>query len=154
MKNSKKSLKTNPGDLLESSKRQVMPSFSKASFISLAFFKTSSLVPIGMMATFIGAILGGKTSPRSSKGYPIRLELGMRDLEKNVLTLVRRDTLEKQEIHLDEVINQVEERLEKIQENLYNRALERRNTMLYEAKKKKRFIFLKIRKSISMKKSF
>ncbi len=77
---------------------------------------------------------GFKFAEAEVKGYPIRLELGMRDLEKNVLTLVRRDTLEKQEIHLDEVTNQVEERLEKIQENLYNRALERRNTMLYEAK--------------------
>ena len=76
---------------------------------------------------------GFKFAEAEVKGYPIRLELGARDLEAGLVTLVRRDTLEKIQIPLENVTIKIEELLENIQENLYNRALERRNTMLYEA---------------------
>lgn len=76
---------------------------------------------------------GFKFAEAEVKGYPIRLELGPRDLEAGLVTLVRRDTLEKIQVPLEDVTTKIEELLENIQENLYNRALERRNTMLYEA---------------------
>ncbi len=76
---------------------------------------------------------GFKFAEAEVKGYPIRLELGARDLEAGLVTLVRRDTLEKIQVPLEDVTTKIEELLENIQENLYNRALERRNTMLYEA---------------------
>lgn len=76
---------------------------------------------------------GFKFAESEVKGYPIRLELGRRDLEQEHVTLVRRDTLEKIEVSFDEVLDKIESVLESIQENLYNRALERRNTMLHNA---------------------
>lgn len=77
---------------------------------------------------------GFKFAEAEVKGYPIRIEVGPRDLENNLVTLVRRDTLEKIQVSVEEATTKVEELLESIQENLYNRALERRNSMLYEAK--------------------
>ena len=65
------------------------------------------------------------------KGYPIRIEIGPRDLENNLVTLVRRDTREKIIIEKSDAINKIKELLVDIQHNLYNRALERRNSMLY-----------------------
>ena len=38
---------------------------------------------------------GFKFAEAEVKGYPIRIELGARDLENGIITLVRRDTLEK-----------------------------------------------------------
>ena len=68
------------------------------------------------------------------KGYPIRIEIGKRDLENKVVTLVRRDTLEKVQVNIDDVVEKVSELLEQIQKDMYNRALDRRNSMIYEAK--------------------
>lgn len=76
---------------------------------------------------------GFKFAESEVKGYPIRLELGRRDMEQGKVTLVRRDTLEKIEVPFEKVVENITSLLEVIQENLYNRALERRNSMLYEA---------------------
>ncbi len=76
---------------------------------------------------------GFKFAEAEVKGYPIRLEVGKRDLEAGKVTLVRRDTLEKIEVPLEVAVEKIGTLLEEIQENLYNRALERRNSMLYEA---------------------
>jgi len=67
------------------------------------------------------------------KGYPIRIELGRRDLENNQVTLVRRDTLEKVTVEIPNVVEKIEELLITIQKDMYNRALERRNTMIHTA---------------------
>ena len=75
---------------------------------------------------------GFKFAESEVKGYPIRMELGPRDLEQGVITLVRRDTLEKKTVSISDVVREVETLLDDIQTNLYNRALERRNSMLYE----------------------
>lgn len=76
---------------------------------------------------------GFKFAESEVKGYPIRIELGPRDLEAGKVTLVRRDTLEKINVPFDKVIDSIKTLLEDIQNNLYNRALERRNSMLYTA---------------------
>lgn len=76
---------------------------------------------------------GFKFAEAEVKGYPIRLEIGKRDLEAGKVTLVRRDTLEKVEVVIEKTVEKIENLLEEIQENLYNRALERRNSMLYNA---------------------
>lgn len=68
------------------------------------------------------------------KGYPIRIEIGKRDLENKVVTLVRRDTLEKVQVNMEDVVENVSKLLEQIQNDMYNRALDRRNSMIYEAK--------------------
>ena len=67
------------------------------------------------------------------KGYPIRIELGKRDLENNIVTLVRRDTLEKIQVTFEEIILKVKELLETIQNDMLKRATIRRDSMIYEA---------------------
>ena len=74
---------------------------------------------------------GFKFAESEVKGYPIRIEVGPRDLENNKVTLVRRDTREKIILDKSDAINKIKELLVEIQHNLYNRALERRNSMLY-----------------------
>lgn len=76
---------------------------------------------------------GFKFAEAEVKGYPLRVELGKRDLENNKCTLVRRDTLEKIEINLEDILEEITSLLEEIQKNLYNKAEERRNTMLHSA---------------------
>ncbi len=67
------------------------------------------------------------------KGYPIRIELGKRDLENNIVTIVRRDTLEKIQVTFEEIIPKVKELLETIQKDMLKRATIRRDSMIYEA---------------------
>lgn len=67
------------------------------------------------------------------KGYPIRIELGKRDLENNLVTLVRRDTLEKIQISYEEIIPTIKKLLEKIQNDMFEKAKIRRDSMIYEA---------------------
>ncbi len=74
---------------------------------------------------------GYKFAESEVKGYPIRLEIGKRDLLENKVTLVRRDTREKIVLDKSDVLKKIDELLIEIQHNLYNTALERRNSMLY-----------------------
>ena len=68
-------------------------------------------------------------------GIPVRIELGKRDIENNVITISRRDTLEKKQIPLDsDIVKYIKELFENIQNNLYQKALERKNSMTYHAK--------------------
>ena len=76
---------------------------------------------------------GFKFAEAEVKGYPIRIELGERDLKNDEVTLVRRDTLEKIKCSYSDIINSVKNLLDTIQKDMYNRALERRNKMIYEA---------------------
>lgn len=75
---------------------------------------------------------GFKFAEAEVKGYPIRIEIGERDLKSGYITLVRRDTLEKIKVenfvNIDIILNNL---FIEIQDNLYNRALERRNSMIY-----------------------
>ena len=74
---------------------------------------------------------GFKFANAEVKGYPIRVEIGPRDLEQNHVTLVRRDTLEKIYVDKNDVLPTIKEVLVDIQNNLYNRALKRRDSMIY-----------------------
>ncbi len=71
---------------------------------------------------------GWKFAEYEMKGIPVRLELGPKDLENNVCVLVRRDTGEKITVSLDEIEEKLEWLLEDIQSNLYNKALQNRET--------------------------
>ena len=83
---------------------------------------------------------GFKFAEAEVKGYPIRVEVGPRDLANGVVTLARRDTFEKVQVKVEDVVNEVNRLLIEIQDNLYNRALERRNSMIYEASNFEEFI--------------
>ncbi len=82
---------------------------------------------------------GFKFADAEVKGIPIRVEIGKRDLENNEITLVRRDTLEKETIAISAFKERVEKLLVEIQNNMYDRALKRRDSMIYEAKTKEEF---------------
>ena len=77
---------------------------------------------------------GYKFAEAEVKGVPLRIEVGLRDLENGNVTIVRRDTLEKEVVKLNDVVNATMQRLEKIQENLYNRALDNLKKRTYDAK--------------------
>lgn len=76
---------------------------------------------------------GFKFAEAEVKGYPVRIEVGKRDLETGVVTIVRRDTLEKVQVPVNEAVMKVNELLINIQNDMYNKALERRNSMVYNA---------------------
>lgn len=77
---------------------------------------------------------GFKFAEAEVKGYPIRIEIGPRGLENNSVTLVRRDTLEKIDVKVEDAASKTNELLDTIQKDMYDRALKRRDTMLYFAK--------------------
>ncbi len=76
---------------------------------------------------------GYKFAEAEVKGIPLRIDIGSRDLENNTVTFVRRDTLEKSIVSLENIEKTIEETLENIQSNLYNIAEKRRNSMLHSA---------------------
>lgn len=65
---------------------------------------------------------GWKFAEYELKGVPVRLALGARDLDQNVVEVARRDTKEKQTVSLDGIVEHIQQLLEDIQSNLYNRA--------------------------------
>ena len=71
---------------------------------------------------------GFKFAEHEMKGIPVRIGIGKRDLEKGVVEVARRDTKEKESIAVDSVINHVEQLLEDIQNNLFQKALDYRNS--------------------------
>ena len=75
---------------------------------------------------------GAKFAEYELKGVPIRIAIGNRDIENNTVEVARRDTLEKQTVSQDELIDYVENLLEEIQENLFSKALSYRNNHITE----------------------
>ena len=65
---------------------------------------------------------GWKFAEYEMKGVPVRLAIGARDLEKNVVEIARRDTKEKTVVSLDGVAEYVSNLLTDIQQNMYNKA--------------------------------
>lgn len=76
---------------------------------------------------------GFKFAEAEVKGYPVRIELGKRDLEKNQVTLVRRDTLEKIIVSYDKILIKVKELMLAMQKDMYDKAKARRDSMIYDA---------------------
>ena len=66
---------------------------------------------------------GAKFAEYELKGVPIRIAIGKRDLENNTVEVARRDTLEKETVSQDNVVDFITELLEKIQNNLFNKAI-------------------------------
>lgn len=77
---------------------------------------------------------GFKFAEAEVNGIPVRIEIGPRDLDNNVITFTRRDTSEKLVEGLDlDIVNYVNNLLDKIQNDMYNRALQRRDSLTFEA---------------------
>ena len=66
---------------------------------------------------------GWKFNEYEFKGVPVRIAIGPKDLENNQAEVARRDTLEKQNISLDTLVDDVEQLLKDIQQNIYDKAL-------------------------------
>jgi len=75
---------------------------------------------------------GWKFAEYELKGVPLRIAMGPKDIENGTLEIARRDTLEKQNISQNSVVEYVEKTLNEIQENLYNKALQYRETHITE----------------------
>ena len=67
---------------------------------------------------------GWKFSEQEMLGIPTRIEIGPKDIEKNQVVVVRRDTREKIVVSLDEIAVKLRDILETIQQDMYNRAEE------------------------------
>lgn len=76
---------------------------------------------------------GWKFAEYELKGVPIRIAMGMRDLEAGNLELARRDTLEKKIYEQKDIANKVEHLLENIQSNLHQRAVDFREAKTQKA---------------------
>jgi prolyl-tRNA synthetase len=66
---------------------------------------------------------GFKFNEYELKGVPVRLALGPRDLENGTFEVARRDTLEKETVPADAVVDHITGLLDAIQENIFQRAL-------------------------------
>ena len=66
---------------------------------------------------------GWKFNEWEMKGVPIRLEVGPRDIENNVVTAVRRDTLQKSVLPIDSLEQSVAAMLEEVHRGLFQKAL-------------------------------
>ena len=69
---------------------------------------------------------GWKFANYELKGVPVRLAMGGRDLENNTIEVMRRDTLEKETISCDGIETYVQNLLEEIQKNIFQKALKHR----------------------------
>lgn len=77
---------------------------------------------------------GWKFAEYEMKGVPLRLEIGPKDIEKNQCVIVRRDNGEKIFVSLDELETKIPELLQAVRDGLYNKALERRAAMTFDAR--------------------
>ena len=77
---------------------------------------------------------GWKFSEAEMRGYPVRIELGPKDLEAGRCIIVRRDNGEKIETALTEVSEKVRETLERMQTEMLERARAHRDSHTYEAR--------------------
>ena len=75
---------------------------------------------------------GFKFADYELKGVPVRIVLGARDLEKGVAEVMRRDTLEKAEVSIEGLENHIKSLLDDIQHNIYQKALDYRNSRIVE----------------------
>lgn len=67
---------------------------------------------------------GWKFAEYELKGVPVRLAVGMRDLENGTVEVARRDTLTKESRPIESVAEYIRGLLEEIQSNIYARAME------------------------------
>ena len=67
---------------------------------------------------------GFKFAEHEMRGVPVRVGVGMRDIEKGVVEVARRDTKEKSSIPVDGAADYITSLLEEIQANLLQRALD------------------------------
>lgn len=75
---------------------------------------------------------GFKFAEYELKGVPVRLAIGQRDMDNNTFEVARRDTLVKETVNADVVIEKIEFLLEDIQQNIFKKALDFRDNHITE----------------------
>jgi prolyl-tRNA synthetase len=85
---------------------------------------------------------GWKFAEYEMKGVPVRIAIGARDIEKNVVEVVRRDTKAKEVISIDGIANTVSALLDDIQKSIYEKAKGYRDEHITEANSWEEFIKL------------
>ena len=75
---------------------------------------------------------GFKFADYELKGVPVRLVLGARDLEQGLVEVMRRDTLEKENIAVEGIEEYVKNLLDEIQANIFKKAKDARDARIYE----------------------
>ena len=66
---------------------------------------------------------GFKFAEYELKGVPLRLAMGGRDLENGTIELARRDTMTKETVAFDNIVETIQNLLKEVQDNIYQKAL-------------------------------
>ncbi len=82
---------------------------------------------------------GFKFADYELRGVPVRIVLGARDLEKGVVEVMRRDTLEKENIPVEGIVEHVKQLLDDIQKNIFEKARKFRDAHIYECENYEEF---------------
>jgi prolyl-tRNA synthetase len=75
---------------------------------------------------------GAKFAQHELQGVPLRIAIGPKDLEKGTVEVARRDTLSKMTYPLDGLSKEIKNLLTEIQQSLYKRAFDFRDTHITE----------------------
>jgi len=75
---------------------------------------------------------GFKFADYELKGIPVRVVIGARDLENGTVEIMRRDTLEKETVSIEGIEAYIKNLLDDIQSNIYKKALDYRNSHIFE----------------------
>ncbi|MFN8277544.1 MAG: proline--tRNA ligase [Chitinophagales bacterium] len=76
---------------------------------------------------------GFKFAEYEMRGVPVRMAIGMRDLENGTIEVARRDTREKESKPMAGIVHHLEQLLEDIQKRMYEKALKFRDSHIREA---------------------
>jgi prolyl-tRNA synthetase len=76
---------------------------------------------------------GYKFAEHEFRGVPLRIAIGPRDLENGTVEVARRDTLEKFSFQQTDLATKLQHLLDQIQENLFTKALQFRETHTFKA---------------------
>jgi prolyl-tRNA synthetase len=85
---------------------------------------------------------GWKFAEYELQGVPVRIAMGLRDIENNVAEVARRDTRTKQVMPMEGLAAAVAQLLEEIQQSMYDKALQFRNNNITEANSWDEFVQL------------
>jgi len=116
---------------------RVIPIGDDSEVVRLSKTYETSLMKAGISAEcdFSEQSPGFKFAESEVLGIPVRIEIGKRDLERGLITLVRRDTKEKIQVNAtDDVTKIVEKLLISMQADMLNRARTRRDELTFVAK--------------------
>ena len=76
---------------------------------------------------------GWKYADQEMRGFPMRIEIGPKDMENGRCVMVRRDTREKIEVAIDQAAEASVKLLDQIQKDMFERALAHRDAHIFEA---------------------